>query len=512
MKSLLNNFIHNLNDLVKSDLTLLVKFDQKTFTLLDSNSKTDLGLSFNSITNKLEILDFANLNELLLSELNYSSYLLDSFNLGNNQYFILCLSKNKNNFAKNETYIHSVLTKTVKEIITEIEINNKKLNTNQDYFHLISETSGEFIFILDKYGKFNFVNKFGLEKLKYTVDEILGKHFFELISEDFKGEVAEAFQKIISEKKQISFTAEIIPKVSVEQLFEISLIPVFENESMIQLLGIGKNVSQQNAEKKKNEELLAKLTEANRINSIERDRAQQQISILSELNNLKNEFISNVSHELRTPLASIIGFSETIIDDKNLTIERAKEFTDVILEESKRLAKLINDVLDFSELENEKQHLEKKSIDIIDILRECTENYIKECADKNISLTSKLPESEIIIFADQNRLKKAFNYLLTNALKFTNENGRITLIAQEFLKEVEIVISDTGVGIPDQKMPLLFDKFSKIKRTGKNLPGAGFGLVAVKQIIDLHNGLIRVKSEVDRGTSFIIRLPKNSYN
>ena len=103
-------------------------------------------------------------------------------------------------------------------------------------------------------------------------------------------------------------------------------------------------------------------------------------------------------------------------------------------------------------------------------------------------------------------------YILSNAVKFTNSNGRITVVVQEFLNEVEIVISDTGIGIPEQKIPLLFDKFSKIKRAGQTLSGAGFGLVTVKQIIDLHKGLIRVKSEVNKGTSFIIRLPKFNYN
>ena len=110
-------------------------------------------------------------------------------------------------------------------------------------------------------------------------------------------------------------------------------------------------------------------------------------------------------------------------------------------------------------------------------------------------------------------MEKALSYIISNAIKFTNENGRITIMAQEFLKEVEVVITDTGVGISEQKLPILFDKFSKVNRVGKiNLPGAGFGLVTVKQIIDLHKGLIRVKSEVDKGTSFIIRLPKYSFN
>jgi PAS domain S-box-containing protein len=408
--------------------------------------------------------------------------------------------------------VHSELTDSISEILALTVENNNKLLENKSHFHLLTEASGEFIFTLNEEGSFTFINKYGCEVLKYSNEEIKGKHFIELITDEYKSTVADAFQKIIREKQQISFDAEIIPKVSIEILFNLRLTPIIENGTMVQVLGVASNISVQSSEKSRSANLLEKLKEANRINSIERDRAKQQISILSELNELKNEFISNVSHELRTPLASIIGFSETIVDDKNLTVERAKEFTDVILTESKRLAKLINDVLDFSDLENEKQQLEKSSVNIIEILKESKEKFSEECLEKSITLTSNLPESEIIIFADKNRISKAINYLLSNALKFTNNNGRITIRAQEFLKEVEIVISDTGVGISEQKLPLLFDKFSKVKRVGNNLPGAGFGLVTVKQIIDLHKGLIRVKSEVDKGTSFVIKLPKYSFN
>lgn len=388
----------------------------------------------------------------------------------------------------------------------------ENIREKEDFFQIVAEKSNELIFILDQFGSFTFVNGYLCKQLKYSNDEILGKHFIEIISDDYKEIVGESFQTLINENLEVTFETEIIPKVGLEQLFSLRLIPIIENSQLIKLLGIGTNISNLKDLKKRNDELLAKLKEAHRINSIEKDRAKQQISVLSELNNLKNEFISNVSHELRTPLASIIGFSESILEDPELTIERAKEFNDIILVESKRLAKLINDVLDFSELENEKQHLEKNSTDIIGILKECAENIELECKNKNITLTKKLPESETTIYADRNRIQKAISYLLSNAIKFTNSNGRITILAQEFLKEVEIVISDTGVGISEDKIPLLFDKFNKVKRSGNNLPGAGFGLVTVKQIVDLHKGLIRVKSEVDKGTSFIIRLPKYSFN
>lgn len=512
MESLVKKLLININLLVKSDLTCLIMFDQNNFKLIDYASSENLALDFNSILKELDKLDYINLRDIILSQKKFSWFLENNFNLVNKQYFVLSVSKKKQKNSENGEDIHSELTSSIKEVLIDAEKKKKQLISNKNHFHLLTEISGELIFTLNEEGIFTFVNKYGCKILKYSDNEIIGKHFFELIKDEYKSKVAESFQKIIKQKHQVSFDIEIIPRFSIEILFNVRLTPIIKDGEIFQLLGVASNISDKKIEKKRSADLLAKLKEANRINSIERDRAKQQINILNELNNLKNEFISNVSHELRTPLASIIGFSETIVDDKNLTVNKAREFTDVILTESKRLARLINDVLDFSELENEKQHLEKNSINIIDIIKECKENISEDCLEKGITLTSNLPESEIIIFADKNRIAKAISYLLSNALKFTNNNGRITIRAQEFLKELEIVITDTGVGIPEQKLSLLFDKFSKIKRAGKNLTGAGFGLVTVKQIIDLHKGLIMVKSQVDKGTSFIIRLPKNSFN
>ncbi|MCB0732426.1 MAG: PAS domain-containing sensor histidine kinase [Ignavibacteriae bacterium] len=512
MSTLLKEIINNIRDLSESEFTFLIKFDQNEFKLIEYSSKISAEFNFENILQSISELDFEIIQNSISNYFGFSSEIVDTFPLGNFQYYVFSASKEVDHFSKKNKKIHSNLSELLKILLPETEAKTDKSPAGIDYFHLFAKASNELVFMLDQNGTFTFMNNSGLKQLKFSEDEIIGNHFLEIVSDDSKFIAGEAFQKIINEKKAIELNLVLIPKVSLEQNYFLKLIPIFKENELENLLGIASNNTAINSEKKKSDELTERLKEAHRLNEIERDRAKQQISILHELNDLKNEFISNVSHELRTPLASIIGFSETIVEDANLTVEKAKEFSDVILTESKRLAKLINDVLDFSELENEKQHLAKSTINIIEILNDSVNSFTDECNKKNIVLTSKLPESEIVIYADNERLKKAFNYLLANAVKFTKQNGRITFIAQEFLKEVEIVISDTGIGISEQKLPLLFDKFSKVKRTNNNLPGAGFGLVTVKQIIDLHKGLIRVKSEVDKGTSFIIRLPKYSFN
>jgi two-component system phosphate regulon sensor histidine kinase PhoR len=105
-------------------------------------------------------------------------------------------------------------------------------------------------------------------------------------------------------------------------------------------------------------------------------------------------------------------------------------------------------------------------------------------------------------------MRKVFYNLVANAIKYNHKNGRISIIVQDFKKEVEVAVSDTGVGIPEKELPNLFQKFSKVQTSIAQIGGTGFGLVTVKQIVDLHKGFIKVKSEIDKGTTFIIRLPK----
>jgi signal transduction histidine kinase len=283
---------------------------------------------------------------------------------------------------------------------------------------------------------------------------------------------------------------------------------MFVNGEITGMFSIGRNITTRKRDERKIKELNSKLVEANRIISIERERAKNKITLLEELNQLKSEFISNISHELRTPLASIVGFAETINSDPDLPKEMMNEFTNIILSEGKRLAKLINDVLDFSKLESGEEELKIVNVDINDLLNEIIDSLEPSIEEKKLSITKSLPEEDLVIKADKDRISKVIYNLLSNAIKFTNSGGRISVLAQDFGKEIEIAISDTGIGIPEKEIPKLFQKFSKVNRPGTQITGAGFGLTAVKQIVELHKGLIKVKSEVNKGSTFIVRLPK----
>lgn len=439
---------------------------------------------------------------------NSNSVIVKNFKV-ENEYYSVVLIFNENELDASKDDLTQDLINSVSEKI--LEDKNKTL-ANNDNFHLFAEVSNDVLFILNSEGMFTFLNNAGKKVLQLMNGENIDGHFFEFVSEKDKTEVIEQFNILVTQKKQVEFETNLVSKLGKESKFKITLIPKIENGQLLSLLGIASNIESTKNLENHLSELKSKLTEANRLNEIEKDRALQQINVLNELNNLKNDFISNVSHELRTPLASIIGFAETIAEDKNLTAESQSEFNEVILAESKRLAKLINDILDFSDLEKKKQELRLNTENILEILEESINKIESSCENKGITLTKNLPDGDINLNIDAERIEKALDHLLGNAVKFTKNGGRITVMLREFLKEVEIIISDTGEGIPEEKKPLLFNKFSKANKIGNQLPGAGFGLVTVKQIIDLHKGLINVKSEVNKGTSFIIKLPKYSFN
>ena len=421
----------------------------------------------------------------------------------------------KDRFGKEHWVRHSGVpiiknNKTIRVVgaiqdITEEKQILLKLEGSEERFRLLIDTADDLIFILNGFGYFSMVNKNGATALGYTPDEMIGRHFLEFIDKEDESKIAAAFTEILNSNGITTFETMFLNRFDKGITFEVSAKPMLSDGIVSGMLSIGRNITNRKLDEQKIKDLNAKLVEANRIISIERERARHKITVLEEVNKLKSEFIS---HELRTPLASIVGFAETILSDTELPKETVREFSNIILMEGKRLGKLINDVLDFSKLESGEEELQKSLISIINIMDESLINFSDQIKEKNITLSKEYPKSDLQINVDKERIKKVFGNLISNAVKFTNTGGRITIILQDYVKEIEIVISDTGVGIPGKDLPNLFQKFSKIQQFGTPLGGAGFGLVSVKQIIDLHKGFIKVRSQVDKGTTFIIRLPK----
>jgi len=380
----------------------------------------------------------------------------------------------------------------------------------ESLLHSFFDASDDFVFILNKNGNFQYINQSGLNGLEYSLEELRGRHFFSISSANEKVKLADAFQKILRVDGLVFFEVTLVSKTGKQILFSVSAKAYLAHGSVSGMLGVAKNITKQNLLNQKLNELEVKYIETERLLSIERNRLKQRKSVLEELNRLKSEFVANISHEMRTPLASIIGFSETISSDPDMPPEMRQEFTEIILHEGKRLAKLINDILNISRLETGEIELQRKEIDIVAVLKNVVNKFSSAASEKNIQLNLSVEEEEVKIIGDEERLQEVLQALLSNAVKFANNGGRITVIGQSLFKEFEIIISDTGIGIPRKDLPNIFEKFYRVSRPGQEIPGAGLGLVLSKQVIDLHKGLITVESEENKGSAFIIKLPKRN--
>jgi signal transduction histidine kinase len=343
--------------------------------------------------------------------------------------------------------------------------------------------------------------------LEYLPEEMTGKHFISFIEDDQRSIIAVSFKELLKISKLVTFEAAFVTKFGKKLTFEINARPVYTQKNRFDgIVGIGRNVTSRIHDQEMMSDLNNKLIEANRIISIERDRVKQRISVLEELNHLKSEFVANISHELRTPLASIIGFSETIDSDHDMPESVRNDFNKIILTEAKRLAELINDVLDISKLEGGKVILNRSDFDPIDVLNEAVGNIRKYADEKSITIIEEYPDNNVIINADKDRILQVFENILSNAVKFTGPGGRITIFARLRKNELEVIISDTGIGIPKKDLPHIFQKFYRVSRSDNSIPGSGLGLALVKQIIDLHKGFITLKSEENNGTTVIMKL------
>ncbi len=229
---------------------------------------------------------------------------------------------------------------------------------------------------------------------------------------------------------------------------------------------------------------------------------------LIEADRIKTEFISNITHELLTPLTSIRGFAELLDDETMGKINpEQKKSLGIILRNSNRLIKLIKELLDTLNLDNNKLGLQFGLVSINSILSKSIQDIYPRANDKQIMIIEDiqpLPE----IWGDEDRLVQVIMNLLINAIKFTPQKGKITIRAIEQIEQVKISISDTGIGIPAEKLMIVFERFYQVDgSTNRKYGGIGLGLSICKSIIDKHYGSIWAQSN-GQGSTFHIILPK----
>jgi len=241
------------------------------------------------------------------------------------------------------------------------------------------------------------------------------------------------------------------------------------------------------------------------------------VSVLSditkqkELDQLKTNFVANVSHELRTPLVAIDKSISLILNKSSGEVSPAQaEFLSIAQRNLKRLSLLVNDLLDLSKLEAGKMEFKPQLLVIEKTIDEAIAGLNTWAETKSIVLEKKIQEGIPQVNIDSNRIIQVLNNLIGNAIKFTPNNGKITVEAgfQSEKGEIEICVQDTGIGIPKENIHKVFDKFFQVsERMSTDISGTGIGLSIAKEIVELHGGRIWAESENGAGTRFIFTLP-----
>ncbi len=234
---------------------------------------------------------------------------------------------------------------------------------------------------------------------------------------------------------------------------------------------------------------------------------------LMQLDKVKKDFFANISHDLRSPLTSISGFLTAIIDG-TVPVEKQKYYLNIILEETERLSKLANDILDLSKLQSSDIRLEETTFDINELIKKVLEQFENGIVKKNIQTEVVFAAEKSFVFADYDKIQRVLYNLLDNAIKFTDENEKIKIETTLQGEKISVSILDTGRGIEEEHLKNIFDRFFKADSSrGEDKKGSGLGLAIVKEFMKAHQEEIFVKSKVGKGTEFIFTLKlSNVYN
>ncbi|RBW70337.1 ATP-binding protein [Bacillus taeanensis] len=227
------------------------------------------------------------------------------------------------------------------------------------------------------------------------------------------------------------------------------------------------------------------------------------------LDKLRKDFIANVSHELRTPIAMLQGYSEAIVDDIAATEEEKKEISQIIYDESLRMGRLVNELLDLARMEAGHIELRESSVYLAEFTERVFRKFQGLAKERGVDLNLSNVEEGEELFIDADRIEQVLTNLIDNAVRHTQEGGSVSLTIQSVEAGVKFDVKDTGSGIPEEDLPFVFERFYKAdKARTRGRSGTGLGLAIAKNIVEAHDGYISVHSKLNEGTTFSFFIPR----
>ncbi|QEY22725.1 sensor histidine kinase [Psychrobacillus sp. AK 1817] len=363
----------------------------------------------------------------------------------------------------------SKLTKSINILARNLQDISIIRETEKERLKTLIENMGSGLIMIDRSGIVSIVNRSFLNQLQLSFEQVNGKQF----------------RKIGLPEKVEAF----IEKLFLTEMLSKDQIALQRNLSTNHMVAYGAPVIGEHGRWLGIVVVIHDVTE------------------LVKLEQVRKDFVANVSHELKTPVTSIKGFSETLLYGAYKKEDTLLSFLEIIYKESNRLQMLINDLLDLSTVEQVGYEIKLNKVKLYDVLIQSIEmtNHLLE--EKNMELTLSLDE-KVEVLGDSDRIMQIMMNLLTNAITYSSEDTFITITIGKDHKYGYFTIKDQGIGIKTEEIDRIFERFYRVDRArSRNSGGTGLGLAIVKHIVEAHHGLIKVESEVGKGTAFTVYIP-----
>ncbi|NRT73923.1 hybrid sensor histidine kinase/response regulator [Clostridium beijerinckii] len=394
-----------------------------------------------------------------------------------------------------ETY--ELKMKNIK-LIDELKQTNKKLKKSEVYLSTIFNSVSDAILIHDFNGIIVNVNDTANRLYGYLSDELIGMSIKDIISKN-SPYIYDDILKLINDRKKnkintpVTLEAISIDKNHKEFWVESNSRAIIFNEQKVIIATVRDITERKNTELKSKEEAL-------------------------ELEKLRTEFFANISHELRTPLNIILGVIQILkrdLLDKEKPIDKGKIINNIDIERQNcfRLLRLINNLIDSTKLDAGHFQIDMINCNIVSVIEEITLSVASYISNNNINLIFDTDVEEKIIACDPDKIERIMLNLLSNCIKFTDDNGSIFVNIFDGEEYITLSVEDTGIGIPEEKVDIIFDRFRQVDKSfTRNYEGSGIGLSLVKSLVEMHDGTISVESKYGVGTKFTIKLPVKVLN
>lgn len=398
--------------------------------------------------------------------------------------------------------------KEKREIVNkELEAFNYSIKLASQYARSLIEASRDPLFTINPLGKITDINQATIKVTGLTRENLIGTDFFNYFTEPEKAR--EGYQEVFAKGFVADFPLTIKDHKLTDVLFNGSVYKD-EQENVIGIVIVARDITEQKRFEKEMTEARVFAELATELAEEAQKDAESAAKIAKDAVKAKQQFLSNMSHEIRTPMNAIIGFTKVVL--KTELSAKQKEYLTAIKISGDALIVLINDILDLAKVDAGKMTFEQTPFKLAASISAMLHLFEPKIQEKNLELVklydTKIPE---VLLGDPVRLHQIILNLVSNAVKFTSK-GKITVEARLYSEDeenatVEFSISDTGIGIAENKMDKIFENFQQASSTTSRIfGGTGLGLAIVKQLVEQQNGKIIVKSEVDKGSTFSFKL------